>query len=399
MEFFPYRSLDKTNSNIEVHKEELELKYLKRKTLFVNIILLGLVAPIMLTLFYSDIGTYTMIVYGLFFIALFGVNFAFYAYEDYFNSLKLAMYITTLSIYMIAVTLIVEIQSPSVFTFLFLAYAVVSVYQDKKAALINNISLFFLGIIIVWRYPNIFRSESTNIQVIYIYIFLAVFVALLSISSFILINRKNFLYNKLAQIKEAEIRMLGLIQDLKVTYLPQSLNANDYYQQVKSFSNELTKKIDIENIFLERLQIIQKLGKTPEHEILKLYPDYDADDIDELKQLKLDLHSKIHYLLFKSSQAINAGSDEKISSDNMFKTLNNLTDSRYTKIITFAVFYTLLKVDKQFLKALDDDMIQYLFKNSEFLYTINPDILNIYQGNSEVFDKIVQDAFNKKVKL
>ena len=251
MEIYPYKNLDKSNPNIQLHIEELELKYLKRKTLYVNIILLLLVFPIMLALYYSNISINTMIVYGFFFVVLFGVNFSFYAYEDYFNSLKLAMYITTLAIYMIAATLIIEIQSPSVFSFLFLAYAVVSVYQDKKAAFINNISLFFLGIIIVWRYPNIFSLNNSNIQIVYIYIFLAVFVALLSISSFILINRKIFLFSKLAQIKETEIRMLGIVQDLKTLYESSSIKPNDYYDQLLAFSKELSKKIDIENIFIE----------------------------------------------------------------------------------------------------------------------------------------------------
>lgn len=399
MELFSYKSLNKTNPHIESHKEELEIKYLKRKTLFVNIILILLVAPIMLTLYYSNIELTTMLIYGLFFVVLFGVNFAFYAYEDYFNSLKLSMYITTLAVYMIAITLIVEIQSPSVFTFLFLAYAVVSVYQDKKAALINNILLFFLGIIVVWRYPNIFKTDQSNIQIIYIYIFLAVFVALLSISSFILINRKNFLYNKLAQVKETEIRMLGIIQDLKLKYGHQTTGFEDYYKQVLSFSNELAKKIDIDNIFLERLEIINKIDKVPDFDILRKHTEFDNHDLEELKLLKLKTHSKINYLLFKASQVGNLQFDDKISNSNMFKSLNHVEDTRYTRIIAFAVFYTLIKIDKHYLNGLDDETIRNFLKNSEFLYAMDDGILDIYFGNPEVFDKIIQDAFGKQVKL
>ncbi|MFP4287509.1 MAG: hypothetical protein ACLFRI_07380 [Candidatus Izemoplasmataceae bacterium] len=394
-----YRALENTNSDIQNHKDELELKYLKKKIIIVNVMLLTLVAPLMVILYLSNIPVNRLLVYGLFMGVLAAVNIAFYAYDDYFNSLKLSVYITSLGIYMISITLIMELKTASSFTFLFIAYAIVSVYQDKKAALINNVSLLFFGIIFIWRYSDIFRVDNSNVEIFYIYVFLIVFVALLSVSSFIIINRKRFLYNKLAQIKESEIRLLGIIHNLKTKYDSSKLDYLDYVEKFQSFSENLVKKIDVDNVFEAQIQLLKDLENLKDNELNTKYPEYTYEEIQELKQLYISKHSKINYMLFKSSQVLTLKKDEKISSDNMFVSFNNINDSRYSKIIAFAVFYTLLKIDKEYFQALDDDTIKTMLQNTEFKYLLDPKIASIYYGNYEVFNKIFEDAFDKKVSL
>lgn len=394
-----YRALENTNDDIQKHKDELEFKYLKKKIIIVNVILVILVAPLMVILYLSNVPIDRLLIYGLFMGVLAAVNIAFYAYDDYFNSLKLSVYVTSLGIYMISITLIMELQTASSFTFLFISYAIVSVYQDKKAALINNISLLFFGIIFIWQYADIFRVDNTNVEIFYIYVFLIVFVALLSVSSFIIINRKRFLYNKLAQIKESEIRLLGLMQNLKTTYDSNAFNYEDYVKKFKVFSENLTKKIDIDNVFETQIQLLKDLESLSDTELDNKYSNFTYEEIQELKQFYIHKHSKINYMLFKSSQVLNLEYDEKISSENMFVSFNNINDSRYSKIIAFAVFYTLLKVDKEYFKSLDDFTIKTMLQNTEFKYLLDPKIADIYYGNFEVFNKIFEDAFTKKVSL
>jgi hypothetical protein len=399
MNKFVYRALDNANEDIQNQKDELELKYLKKKIIIVNSLLLILVVPLMIILYLSKIPIDRLLVYGLFMGVLAAVNVAFYAYDDYFNSLKLSVYITSLGVYMISITLIMELQTASSFTFLFIAYAIVSVYQDKKAALINNISLLFFGIIFIWQYADIFRVDNTNVEIFYIYIFLIVFVALLSVSSFIIINRKTFLYNKLSQIKESELRLLGIVQELKSKYESDSIDYKDYVKKFKVFSQQLVKSLDIEDIFENQIEILNDLEKLNDTNLESKYPQFSYEELQELKQLYILKHSKINYMLFKSSQVQNLRQNEKISSDNMFASFNNHNDSKYSKIIAFAVFYTLLKVNKEYFDALDDNTIKDMLQNTEFKYLLDPKVADIYYGNYEVFNKIFDDAFSKKVSL
>jgi len=84
-------------------------------------------------------------------------------------------------------------------------------------------------------------------------------------------------------------------------------------------------------------------------------------------------------------------SKKDIFSESQFKSFDHIGDSQYTKIISFAVFYALLKVDKPYLKAIDEKKLRDMIFNSEYFYRIDRDIVNIYLDNSEVFDAIVHD--------
>ena len=80
-----------------------------------------------------------------------------------------------------------------------------------------------------------------------------------------------------------------------------------------------------------------------------------------------------------------------IFNESQFKSFNHTGDSQYTKIISFAVFYALLKIDKPYLKAIEESKLRDMIFNSEYFYRIDRDIVNIYLENSEVFDSIVND--------
>ncbi|MFW6017130.1 MAG: hypothetical protein ACOCRK_11880, partial [bacterium] len=323
------------SSEVERYRYEIEQRYLKKKTIFVNSILFLLLFPIILALYNYGASIFNIIIYSVFFLTIFVMNHLFYTFPKVFLNLKLPMYITAIAIYVMSFSLIVDIQATSVYTILLLAYSLVALYQDKITAIINNISLLLIGSFTVFRYPNLFEGATS--QILYVYIILIVFVALLSISSFILIKRKLFFYEKVAKMKEIEIRTINTVIDLRNLYSRTPFDFEDYYEQLDTFFSRLTEEIQIENVFSERIEIIKNIGQYDLSDIIRKYPDVNASNIEEIKRLELKVHSKMHYLLYKSSQTKNSEQTKiHLFTDNQFPSFKHTFDHKYTKVIAFS---------------------------------------------------------------
>lgn len=381
-------------SQVKTYKESLELKHLKRKTIIVNSIVF-LTAMIVLY-FLITIGSplNTIIKMMVLFASLLMMNFAFYAYDDdLYNSLKLAMYANTIGVYVIAVVLIFEFQTPSVFTTLFLAYAITSIYQDYKSMLLSNLALFVSGTSMIFSYSEVFEiATNQNPQNVSIFIFLTVFVLLLTLSSYILIKRKNFFYNQLAQIKESELRNIGLFYEIDYIKRKEKLNSEEYYESLSEFSKELSKKIGIENVFKRKIELLRDVKKMQMSDILAKYTEYTKEEIDEISMMELEIHDKMKEIGLKSSQSYGVEVTRKeMFSESQFKSFKHFGDHKYIKIISFVVFYCLLKINKPYLSALEEEKIKDILYNSEYFYRVDRDIISVYLENNEVFDTIVKD--------
>jgi len=381
-------------SQLETFKESLELLHLKRKTIIVNIIIL--LTAFMVGYFMISINSETRDILAAvsLFVILLSINLAFYSYDDdHYNNLKIAMYINTLGIYTIALVLIFLFPIPSVFATLFLAYAITSIYQDYKSMLLSNLALFLSGLILLIRYPNVFEIVGQqDSQRIFLTIFLSVFVLLLTLSSYILIKRKNFFYNQLAHIKECEIRNVELFYEVDKIKTGKTLKSEEYYKELSKFSTELSKKIGIENVFSRKIELLRDLKKYNINKILEKYTEYSLEEIEMISQMEIEVNQKMKMIGLKSSQSFGVEVTKKeIFSETQFRSFKHFGDDRYVKIISFVVFYCLLKVNKPYLKALGEEKIKDILMNSEYFYRVDKDIINIYFENNEVFDTILED--------
>lgn len=386
-------------SQIEAYKESLELAHLKKKTLVVNLITFVLAGIVLYFLIDINANISTTVAILTMFTVLFVINIAFYSYDrDHYNNLKIAMYINTLGIFSIATTLIFQFQSPSVFTVLFLAYAVTAIYQDFKAMVLSNFALFITGALFILKFPRIFQLVgSDQSQTFFILVFLLVFVLLLTLSSYILIKRKTFFYNQLAHIKESETRNIDLLLEVENLKTKKSIETDDYYRILKNFSKELSKKLSIENVFEQKIDMLKDLKTMTNNEVLAKYPDYSQKEINELKYMELDLNNKMRMIGVKSSQSFGIEvSRNEIFSESQFKSFKHHGDNNYAKIISFVTFYALLKIDKPYLNALDEKVIRDYLLNSEYFYLVDREIINIYINNNEVFETIVKDHLGVK---
>ncbi len=386
-------------AQLEKYKESLELAHLKIKTLIVNTIVFLLAGVVMYFLIELNVNSSVILSTITMFIILLIINFAFYSYdEDHYNNLKLAMYINILGVYVIVTTLILRFQTPSVFTALFLVYALTSIYQDFKAMMLSNFLLFITGSLLIIRFPEIFQLVgNADSQTFFVLLFLIVFVLLLSLSSYILIKRKTFFYNQLAQIKESEIRNMDLLLEIERINTKKDLDSEEYYSSLLEFSSELSKKIGITNIFNRKIKILKDMSVLTMQEILEKYPEYNKDEILELMNMELEINTKMRKIGIKSSQSQDIDVTKKeIFSESQFKSFNHQGDNSYVMIIAFVTFYCLLKIDKPYLKELDEEQIKDIFYNSEYFHRIDRDIIEIYLNNYEVFDTIVKDHLEGK---
>jgi len=388
-----------TYKQLETYKEILELHHIKIKTLIVNII--NIVFAFVVAYFLYRLNTDTNLIFGIsfMFVMLLLINILLYSLtEDLYNNLKIAMYINTLGEFVVAITLIIIFQTPSVFTSIFLAYAIASIYQDSKVMLISNFALFISGFILAFNFDNIFSIPGNSAtQNTFIVIFLFLFVLLLTLSSYILIKRKSFFYNHLAQIKESEVRNMNLLMEIEYSRTKKVLKHEEYYKALEKFSNELSKKIGIENVFNRKIKLLRDLTKYSMPEILQRYPEYSPEQIEELKYLELAINNKMRNIGIKASKTRDVEvSRKEIFSESQFKSFKHVNDDRYVKIIGFVVFYVLLKMDKLYLNELEEDKIKDILYNSEYFYLIDRDILEIYLNNNEVFDTVVNDILKDK---
>jgi hypothetical protein len=122
------------------------------------------------------------------------------------------------------------------------------------------------------------------------------------------------------------------------------------------------------------------------------YPDYTLEEINQLKLMELEVNKKIRNLGIKASitQDIKVTRKE-IFSETQFKSFKHYSDDRYVKIISFVVFYCLIKIDKPYLEELSEEKIKDILYNSEYYHLIDRDIIDVYLENNEVFDTIVKD--------
>lgn len=381
-------------SQLEVYKESLESIHIKTKTIIVNVLLF--LFALLLIFFLTREGVdATKLWPSLFMIfVIIVVNLLFMSItDDAYNSLHVAMYVTIIGVHVITISLVFAFQTPSIFTSLFLGYAITSIYQDQKGMILSSLMLFFSGTTIVVLHPEFLALyQASNTENLYIYVFLMVFVTLLTLSSFILIKRKAFFYNQIASIKESEVRNIALMNQMFEVKMDKKNDYSHYYDDLEHFSEHLSKKIGVDSLFKSRLGALRMLKDKPLYEVAEKYPEFTAAELEELQLLEVEVNNKMINLATKASKSGDIKVAKKdIFSESQFKSFNHVGDSQYTKIISFAVFYALLKVDKPYLKSIDESKLRDLIFNSEYFYRIDRDIVNIYLENSEVFDSIVND--------
>ena len=379
------------------YKEKLEIKYLVRQNIFVItlISMIGFLSVVYLFLLDFEIRMIIGLSSGFIVIIIFNMASLSYG-KTQIEFLKFNKFITSMSFFTLIIIYVLYFKSPSVIPFLFLAYLIAAVYKDIKV--LTVISLYFILTITMLfvNYNQLFDFNTTfetSYFVIGLFVFL--FLSLLMMSTYITLKESQFFYNQISYTKEKELKNLKLLIELKDQIDLEIFDYESYFKKIHLLFEDFSKKINIDNLFKQKIDILKKLslGHTKES-ILNEYKEFTQEDINHLETLvihKDSLMRKIAMRLYYYNQ-IDVHHRE-IFSETHFESLNKSTDDLEIKILTFSILYVMLKNGLPGTKALDKEEIYQVIINTEFYYLLDPRIREIYQDNPDVFEAIFDDAY------
>lgn len=374
------------------HYRDIEKHFLRKKAFHVALILSVIMVFALIMFLSTDVPFLNALVFILMFLFLIGLNALFYMKSHWFPEFNFSMYATAFGLYLIGIGLILELSHPSIFTVLFLFYSIIAIYQHARAVLFNNLLLFLGGTLVIFGFPDMFHAGGLSSTTIYVYVFLVIFVMLLSISSFILTKQKERFYWKIAMIKEHETRAIRIVFDLGETLSDQYMDYTEYYDSLETFTQSLSSRLGFKNVFKERIDILRELSLSDnEKEIMEENEEYSPGDFEELKQMELKHNKKMPYVAFKAAQYHAFEFDEEDSLghiEDITKSLDYTSDSQTVKIVSFAVFISMLRIEKPYLHKLTMEQILNLLEEPDLKYLFDHDLLNFFRDNVSTFEKI-----------
>jgi len=389
-------------SEIEDYRNQLEIKHLRTKNHFVLAIIFLMMILALVYMLASHFSLLETLPLMLGFLVVLVFNIAHLAYgKDYQEFYTMNKYVTTVGLFSLSIGMIFLFKSPSMMIGLFIAYSISTYYQDLKVLFLSDVLMLFTVFMIIFNYPEYLglanASLESNLGIVF---FFVAFMVILSLTSYIIVKQKSFFFNQIASSKESEFRNLDLLIDLKKKVKEPSLSGSEYDDQLNEFLEAFCTKIGSENIFKEKLDIMRRLERHENNDIiLAKYPEYTEEDLSRLEDLLISGHHKLKKVAMKMAYSRHIEVKKReIFSETQFKSFNHQTDSLEIKIIAFVLFYTALKKGFAVLPGLPEEQIYDVLIHSDFYYYMDPRIIKVYQENSDVFDEIVKDAFKKKVK-
>jgi len=381
------------------YREYLEFKHLRGQNALVSLIIFMLALLNALYMILTKYPAIPIIGFGLGFFIILIFNYAFSSYaSEHFYYLNLNKYITSISLFTVILALIIYFKSASFIPMLFVAYAICTIYKDIKILLWISVYFLFATLMLIMNYPLIFDFENTFvIKDLAIGFFVLLFLGILLLSSYIIVKEKTFFYNNISFAKEKEYRNLELLQEFKNKGKTTVIHNKDYYEEAKLILQEFSEKINLPDIFSEKLTILQLLEKEVDKEsLIKDYPNYSLDDLKRLEKLLINHSSPLQKMLLKlkHSQTSKVKTREIFSATH-FQSFNKQSDNIETKILCFVVYCAALKKGFPGMKSISNQELYDRIVNSQFYYLIDSKVLKIYQENADVFNTIIDEAITE----
>jgi hypothetical protein len=388
---------NKLYSEVNQYKEEIEIKYLVRQNSFVLslILIVGILTVIYLFLYDRNMRVIYGLSAGYLLILIFNLASLSYG-KTRVEFLRFNKFITSISFFTLIIIYVLYFKSPSIIPFLFLAYLVAAVYKDIKV--LTVISLYFIltisMLLINHAYLFDFQSNpNTNNLVIALFVFF--FLSLLMISTYITLKESQFFYNQISFAKEKELRNIHLLTHLKSKIDLEIFNHKIYYNQLRQLFKAFSDKLEINNVFEEKIDILEKLASgVKKIQILKDYPNVKVEDLNRLEAIIMGEDTLIRQIAIKMYYFNQKDIHEKeIFSETHFESFNKSIDEMDVKIVIFAIFYVILKRGLPGIHSMSRNDIYQAIIETDFYYFIHPSIRQIFQENDEVFDAIFNEAF------
>ena len=376
----------------------LELKSYRVSTLFGTIILAIYGVLISLVLIFSGVNVIEALIYLSLFILFSGSSFFFWFKEFELNTLKNVSYISIVFLYAFITYLLFNSGLPGIYANIFLAFTLGYLYLDEKATWINHILMGFTSSILIWFFPDLFGLDSLAIiNLIAVNFGVLVLLVFLFFSSYFNVRKKRYDYLRLARLRENEFKTINVLMNLENEYFSQKNDSEKVYKALKEFFNQFSIKVGIENVFDERLSLIQDAQTMTDEEFIEKHPDLQEEFKDYLSTLSLDEIGKLRYLAFKISQIESVEVDYSMNQE-VFNSLRHYDDAQLVKLVVFSAFLVFFRIDKRELSAISTEEFVELLKQSDLVNKIEPKILDLFYKYQDVIEDILADAIQKDVK-
>lgn len=355
--------------------------------------MLALYSVFLLTLFIiASIPVNEFILYVVGFLVVVALNVLSIVTKWPLKRMRLLGVVNVVFIYTFITYLLFNQNLPGIFANLFIAFTIGFIYLDVRIASINHFLMTLTSSLVLWIFPEILAVEDASItQLSIINASIVVIMMFLFLSALFNIRTKNFNYVKLAKSKENEYRIIDGLFQLQNEVLRDPINLDVFYQDMNAFFETFAEKLDIDNVFEKRLQLIQDLETLSPSKIKKKYKDIPEEIINELRALTFSSHQKIRYLAYRISQS-NSGLKPLVDPQDAFNSFRHYDDSETVKILVFSAFYIYFRHEDVDRSAMSHDTFVKHLEKSGLDKLVEPKILKSFHRYKDVIETIVNDA-------
>src|SRR5690554_1467110 len=134
---------------------EKQMKALKKRIILVNltIFLANFLSTLILIFNKMPLLDYLQLIIPVFILNLV-ISYAMVINRDSHQQLYLAMYTSIIGIIIVVVNIFLIVQTPATYMLLYLAIAIISIYNDKKAVSIGYLIILVFGTIIHFKHTQ-----------------------------------------------------------------------------------------------------------------------------------------------------------------------------------------------------------------------------------------------------
>jgi|GEM_PF-1881560 len=312
-------------------------------------------------------------------------------------SLKTLILLSALNvgfIYTFITYLIFNQSLPGILANLFVAFTIGFIYLDTRIVSINHFLMTLTSSLVIWIFPETLALvDPMNSQLLVINLSIVLIMGFLFVSAVFNNRAKNFNYIKLAKSKENEYRIMDSLFELQNEMMNGPIDRDVFYHDIELFFESFTSKLEMENIFAKRLELIKDIERLTDKQLVKKYKDIPFEIISELKNLSLNSKQKIRYLAYRISQ-ISDHNNRSLNSQNAFNSFRHYDDSDTVKIMIFSAFYIYFRHQDVDREKMDTEAFIRWLKKSGLDDLVEPKILSSFYAYKDVIQTIVDEAMS-----
>lgn len=387
------------NNNISQKRIQNEINILERKsyrvsTLFGTIILFVYGLLISLVLIWFGINVFEAVIYFTLFAMVSSISGYLWYKDIQLIILKRFSYLSIIFVYVLITYLLFNSSLPGIYANIFLAFTIGYLYLDEKATWINHILMAISSSLLIWIFPEVFGLENLPLlNVVIVNIVLLIILVFLFVSSLFNLRKKRYNYYRLAKLRENEFKIIHVLIDLENEYFTQRGNSEDIYPILKELFKQFSTKVEIENVFESRIDLVHDAHMLDLKEFKEKHPNLKEEMKNYLESLSLQDLGKLRFVAIKVSQIKKVEINYSMNQE-VFNSLRHFEDNQLVKLVIFSAFFVYFRLDKREMKALSTEEFISLLNQSGLVNEIEPKILNIFYQYKDVIEDILSDAIN-----